>query len=141
MKTFKRIWLILKGTGALKIFGNFIFICFISSIILKHVEPNVKTIGDGLWYSFVASTTIGFGDIYATTLIGRIITIFIAFNGIFVFAMMTGVVVSYYQEYLNDKKRETISQFLEKLENLPNLSKDELKDISEKVKNNKLLKK
>ena len=42
---------------------------------------------------------------------------------IFVFAMMTGVVVSYYMEYLSSKKEETISLFLEKLENLPKLSK------------------
>ena len=47
---------------------------------------------------------------------------------------MTGVVVSYYNEYLKDKQNETISRFLEKLENLPNLTKEELKDISEKVK-------
>ena len=134
MKVFKRIWLILRKTGALKIFLNFIILCLIASFILRAVEPRVKTIGDWLWYSFVASTTIGFGDISATTTIGRIITIFIAFNGIMVFAMMTGVVVSYYTEYLNDKKKETISLFLEKLEDLPNLSKDELKEISNKIK-------
>lgn len=54
--------------------------------------------------------------------------------GIFVFAMMTGVAVSYYMEYLNNRKEETVSGFLEKLENLHNLSKNELKEISDKVK-------
>ena len=134
MKKFKRIWIILRRTGALKLLLNLTIICLIASVILKHVEPNINTIGDGLWYTFVAFTTIGFGDIYATTFIGRIITIFVAFNGIIVVAMMTGVVVSYYTEYLNDKKRETVSLFLEKLENLPNLSKKELEEISNKVK-------
>ena len=47
---------------------------------------------------------------------------------------MTGVVVSYYMEYLNNRKEETVSVFLEKLENLENLSKKELKEISDKVK-------
>ena len=47
---------------------------------------------------------------------------------------MTGSVVSYYNEYLNAKQKETISLFLEKLEDLPNLSKKELQDISNKVK-------
>ena len=103
-------------------------------IILKYVEPDVHTIGDGMWYTFVASTTIGFGDIAATTFIGRIITIFVSLNGIIVFAMMTGVVVNYYNEYLNMKKEDTISKFLEKLEDLPNLSKKELESISNKVK-------
>ena len=134
MKPFKRVWIVLKRTGAIKIFFGFLIICLVVSIILKHVEPGIKTIGDGIWYCFVASTTIGFGDIYATTTIGRIITICVSLCGIFVFAMMTGVVVSYYMEYLNNTKEETISVFLDKLENLPNLSKKELKEISDKVK-------
>ena len=134
MKTFKRVWFILRKTGALNTFFGFIFICLLASIILKAVEPSIKTIGDGIWYCFVSSTTIGFGDLYAATTIGRIITIFVALCGIFVFAMMTGVVVSYYNEYLNNNKDESISLFLEKLENLPNLSKKELQEISNKVK-------
>ena len=31
--------------------------------------------GDALWYSFAVVTTIGFGDVVATTLVGRIITV------------------------------------------------------------------
>ena len=134
MKTFKRILIVLKRTGALKIFSGFIIVCLISSFIFRLVEPSIHTIRDGLWYCFVASTTIGFGDIYATTIIGRILTIFVSFYGIFVFAMATGVVVSYYTEFVNHKREESISMFLEKLENLPNLSKEELKEISKKIK-------
>ena len=134
MKAFKRVWFVLKKTGALKTFLGFISLCLVASILLKHIEPGIKTIGDGIWYCFVASTTIGFGDIYATTTLGRCITILVSLCGIFVFAMMTGVVVSYYMEYLNNRKEETVSVFLEKLENLENLSKRELKEISDKVK-------
>ena len=134
MKAFKRVWFVLKKTGALKTFLGFILLCLVASILLKHIEPGIKTIGDGIWYCFVASTTIGFGDIYATTTLGRCITILVSLCGIFVFAMMTGVVVSYYMEYLNNRKEETVSVFLEKLENLQNLSKKELKEISDKVK-------
>ena len=111
MKGYKRVWIVLKRTGALKIFGNFIFICLVASFIFRYCEPDIHTIRDGLWYCFVASTTIGFGDLYATTVIGRITTIFVALNGIFVFAMMTGVVVTYYNEYLVSKKNESLSLF------------------------------
>ena len=134
MKAFRRVWFVLRKTGALKTFLGSISLCLVASIILKHIEPGIKTIGDGIWYCFVASTTIGFGDIYATTTLGRCITILVSLCGIFVFAMMTGVVVSYYMEYLNNRKEETVSVFLEKLENLENLSKRELKEISDKVK-------
>lgn len=134
MKAIKRVLLLLKRTGTLKIIFGFFVVCLISAISLKLVEPGIKTVGDGMWYCFVASTTIGFGDIYATTLIGRIITVLVSICGLIVFAMMTGVIVTYHNEYLNNKMNETISLFLDKLENLPNLSKDELKEISDKVK-------
>ena len=49
-------------------------------------------------------------------------------------AMVPGVVVSYYMEYIKIREKETISTFLEKLEKLPELSKEELREVSEKIK-------
>ena len=72
--------------------------------------------------------------LYVNISLGRILTIIISFYGIFVFVIMTGSVVSYYNEYLDAKHKETVSLFLKKLEDLPNLSKKELQDISDKVK-------
>ncbi len=134
MKVMKRVFMVLKRTGAIHCLSSFIVVCFIASFLLRHFEPGIKTLGDAFWYCFVASTTIGFGDIYATSTIGRIITVFVSINGIFVFAMMTGVVVSYYMEFLHYKREKSISMFLEKLENLPNLSKEELTELSDKIK-------
>ena len=125
----------MKRTGLLKIaFGFFIILC-IAAIILRFVEPNVKTVGDGFWYCFVATMTIGFGDIVASNALSRIITIIVTIYGVLVVAMIPGVIVSYYTEYLHIKEKDTIYTFLEKLEHLPELSKEELADISERVKN------
>lgn len=135
MLKIKRLHLILKRTGTQKLLFGFVLFIFLSSFLLLLFEPNIKHYGDALWYSFVSSTTIGFGDIYAVSLIGRIITVIISMYGILVTAIMTGVVVSYYNEYLQMKQNETISKFLEKLENLPSLSKEELERLSHKIKN------
>ncbi len=135
MKGLKRIYRILKRTGAIKIFIAYIIALCISAVLIMIVEPNINSIGDGFWFCFASSTTIGFGDYVAVTHLGRIITILIAFFGILVVAMVPGVIVSYYTEFLRAKEDETISTFFEKLENLPDLSKEELTEISEKVKN------
>ena len=134
MKTLRRILLVLKGTGAIKLIFSSVVLSFIMSILLVIFEPNIKTFGDAFWYCYVASTTIGFGDLYASTLFGRVITVFVSLNGILVTAAVTGVVVSYYMEYLKDRQDDSISIFLEKLENLENLPKEELRRISSKVK-------
>ena len=49
-------------------------------------------------------------------------------------AMVPGVVVSYYMEYLKAREKETISVFFEKLERLPELSEEELRQLSRKIK-------
>ncbi len=97
-------------------------------------EPQVNSFGDGLWFCFVASTTIGFGDITAVTVLGRIVIVIITICGILTTAMVPGVVVAYYTEYVRAKEKDTVSTFLEKLENLPDLSKEELEQLSERVK-------
>lgn len=134
MLGFKRFFFVLKRTGLIKMFIGFVVCYFIAALLLFMIEPQVTTFGDGLWFCFVAFSTIGFGDITAVTMLGRIIVIFITVYAMIVLAMIPGVVVSYYTEYLKAKENETISTFLEKLEKLPELSKPELEELSERVK-------
>ena len=130
----KRIGRILKRTGAIRIFFAYLIVLCIGGVVLRFIEPQVQGIFDGFYFCFVASTTIGFGDIVPVTILGRIITIVVTMFGILTVAMVPGVVVAYYTEYLKLREKETVSTFLEKLEHLPELSKDELTELSEKVK-------
>ncbi len=134
MKAWKRCYKVLRRTGTLKIFISFLLFLCAAAAALTVLEPDIDTFGDGLWYCFVAATTIGFGDLCVTTGLGRIITVFTAMYGILMTAMVPGVVVSYYMEYLKIREKETISIFLEKLERLPELSKEELEQISQRVR-------
>ena len=134
MRGFRRYVYVLRHTGAIHIFWSFLVTLSISAVILSLVEPNIENFGDGLWYCFVASTTVGFGDLFAVTLVDRIITIIIVLYGIVATATIPGVVLAYYLEYIKAREKATVSTFLEKLEELPKLSKEELEQISEKVK-------
>ena len=68
-------------------------------------------------------------------MIGRLVVIFVTLCGILTVAMVPGVVVAYYTEYLRKREEDTVSTFLEKLEHLPELQKKELEEISERIKN------
>ncbi len=137
MKKLKLVWNILKKMNVDKIIISFLFLMIICSFILARIEPEIKNVWDGLWYCFIAFTTIGFGDIVAVTVIGKIITVFITSCGIILVAIITGVLVNYYQEVNKIKINESIEMFLNKLENLPNLPKEELEEISAEVKKRK----
>ena len=134
MKALRRIGKLLVRTGTIKIFGAYVAVLIIGGIVMTFIEPQVHGVFEGFYYCFVASTTVGFGDIVPVTVIGRIITIVVTSVGILTVAMVPGVVVAYYTEYLKIREKETVSTFLEKLERLPELNKEELTELSDKVK-------
>ena len=134
MTAFKRILNVLRHTGAIKIFFAYLIVLCIAGFLLIFIEPQVHGLFEGIYFCFVASTTIGFGDIVPVTILGRLITMLVTILGILTTAMVPGVVVAYYTEFLKARENETISTFLEKLEHLPELDKEELEELSERVK-------
>lgn len=137
MNRIKLAYNILRKMNVDKIILSFIVFLIISSFILVRIEPEINNIWDGMWYCFISFTTIGFGDIVAVTAIGKIITVIVALYGVILVALITGVLVNYYQEINKIKMNESVEIFMDKLERLPELSKEELKEISDKVKKRK----
>ena len=134
MKKLRLLWMITKRIQADKIFYIFIAGFFISAGIITYVEPGITTYGDGLWYTFVAGTSIGFGDIVATTTIGRLLTVYVTLSQIAIIAIVPGILVSYYMEVIHRREKESVTLFLDKMEHLPELSKEELEEISRRIK-------
>lgn len=134
MKRLKLLNLISKTTGLRKLFFSFMLCLAITAFLLVLVEPKIQTIQDGLWYCFVSCTTIGFGDIIVETFLGKMLTVILTLYGILVFAFIPGVVVSYFTEFNHLKSKESVLLFLDRLENLETLSKDELHEISQTIK-------
>lgn len=97
-KPLQVLWHIVKVTH----FSNFIlsFVCylFLAALILLFTEPAIETFGDSIWYSFVTSTTTGYGDIVVTTAIGRIVSVILSLYGLLFFGCLSGIVVTYYME-------------------------------------------
>ena len=68
------------------------------SIVLQRTEASIETFMDGLWYCFAIVTTIGFGDYAAVGLVGRILSVILGIYGIIVVALITSVIVNFYNE-------------------------------------------
>ena len=75
------------------------------SFIFPIVEPNITNFWDAMWYCFAVITTIGFGDFAAATLVGRILTVILGIYGIVVVAILTSVIVNFYNEVTAKEKR------------------------------------
>ena len=101
---------IVRETYVLEILMGLMLMIIACSSIFTTLEPNMTDYWDALWYSFALVTTIGFGDITASTMIGRALSVFLGIYGIVVVAIITSVIVNFYGEMRrfgeNDKKDE-----------------------------------
>lgn len=125
---------VLKRSGATKVLIVFLVTYAICALAVQIAEPGVDSFLDALWFLWAVSLTIGLGDITAITFVGRTATIICSLFALITTAIVTAVIVDYFNEVRHAQLDSSISAFLDKLENLDKLDKDELREISEKVK-------
>ena len=89
---------IIQETYVLEILLGLLLMIISCSTVLMTFEDSMSDYGDALWYCFALVTTIGFGDITASTIIGRILSVFLGIYGIVVVAIITSVIVNFYGE-------------------------------------------
>ena len=89
--------IVVKTHAAEIIFGLVILIVTFA-LLLVFFEPNINDFLDALWYCFAIVTTIGFGDLTAVTIFGRILSVILGAYGIIVVALITSIIVNFYGE-------------------------------------------
>jgi voltage-gated potassium channel len=71
------------------------------------VQPDkLPNIGAALWWSIVTITTVGYGDVYPVTPLGKVIGVFTTLIGVLMIALPTGVFGAAFVQELDRKKRE-----------------------------------
>jgi voltage-gated potassium channel len=78
---------------------------FVSAMLIFQLEPNLfENFFDALYWATISITTIGYGDIYPTTDVGRLITMVSALVGVAVIALPSGMITAAYINEINKKK-------------------------------------
>ncbi len=93
----KRLWHIIRTTKVIEELSALFVMMLMVALVLVWVEPGITRYGDAIWYTFAVVTTIGFGDIVVVTFIGRLLSVILGLSGILVMAIITSIVVNYYQ--------------------------------------------
>jgi len=88
-------------------------------------NPAIDSFDDALWWSVVTVTTVGYGDVYAITGVGRIFSAVLMIVGIVLWAMVTGSVATYFF-YIKRSKNPAIEELKDKLDRLDELGDREL---------------
>lgn len=101
----------------------FVILC---SIYFTVVEPNMTSYVDSLWYSFAVITTIGFGDVYVTTTLGRILSVILGIGGIVVVALFTSIIVNFYNEMNHRRDYKEIEKIEKEIERIEEEEKEKV---------------
>jgi voltage-gated potassium channel len=94
-----------------------VFLLFMSSSLMYYAENQAQpeafsSIPQAMWWAVITLTTVGYGDVYPITTLGKIIGAIIAIIGIGMFALPTGIIgAGFVEEIEKKKKREKKSKF------------------------------
>lgn len=79
----------------------------ISALVIFNAEPETfPTMYDAIYWATISLTTVGYGDVYATSAVGKFITMISAVLGIAIVALPAGIIIAGYQDELEEIKRK-----------------------------------
>jgi len=86
-----------------------IVMVFVAAALMYSVEhaaqpENFGTIGESLWWAVVTMTTVGYGDVYPVTTLGRILAAVIMLLGVGVVALPAGILAARFAEELQSRR-------------------------------------
>ena len=109
------------------ILAALIFFIFLFGYLFYISEPDVRNLGDGIWWALVTITTVGYGDITPVTTLGRVVASSLMLLGLGLIATITAIVSAKFIQNFVD--HHTNDDVLEKLDEM----QLELDDIKKKL--------
>ena len=104
-----------------------LFFIFLFGYLFYVSEPDVRNLGDGIWWALVTITTVGYGDITPVTTLGRVVASSLMLLGLGLIATITAIVSAKFIQNFVD--HHTNDDVLEKLDEM----QLELDDIKKKL--------
>jgi voltage-gated potassium channel len=90
----------LRGRVVVYVLGSAVLLTFVGALAVLDAEQdvagsNIRNFGDALWWSASTITTVGYGDHYPITLIGRLVAVALMIGGIAVLGVITAALASW----------------------------------------------
>jgi voltage-gated potassium channel len=110
LKTFAEVLNLKKEELGVTLFATLIMLTVASSMVYEaenEVQPEAfANIPDAMWWGVVTLTTVGYGDIYPKTPLGKFIGSFVVIAGVGLFALPAGILASGFNEVLQRRKEK-----------------------------------
>jgi voltage-gated potassium channel len=94
-----------------------IFLTVIAGAVQATVDTgDFKTFWDGVWWAIVTVTTVGYGDVYPTSVAGRLVAIALMLVGIGFLAVLTATIASQFVKEERSGETTAITDALARIE-------------------------
>lgn len=105
----------LRGRVLTYVLGSAVLLTYIGAIAVLDAEENapgsnIKNVGDALWWAIVTITTVGYGDHYPITAMGRLVAVGLMVGGIAVLGVVTASVASWLVEQVRTNTANEVQQ-------------------------------
>lgn len=89
MKAKRWLWLVLAA-----LVGYFALLTLLTVAECAHPDASIQSFSDALWYSVVTLSTVGYGDLYPVTTVGKLIGVLFVLMSVGALAFLVGSAVS-----------------------------------------------
>ena len=94
-----------------------VFLTVLAGAVQSTIDTgDFKTFWDGTWWAVVTVTTVGYGDVYPTTVAGRIVAIIVMLVGVGFLAVLTATIASFFVKADRSEETDTITATLARIE-------------------------
>lgn len=105
----------LRGRVLTYVLGSAILLTYVGALAVLDAEENapganIKSFGDALWWAVVTITTVGYGDRYPITTLGRFVAVGLMVGGVAVIGVVTASVASWLVEQVRTSTAKEVQQ-------------------------------
>jgi len=126
----------LRGRVVTYVIASSAMLVYVGALAMYDAEKNasgatIKSFGDALWWAFVTITTVGYGDMTPTTVLGRAIAVGLMIGGIALLGVVTATLASWLVDKVAAEETKNKAVTVEHIEML----RDEIRKLRIEVGN------
>ncbi|TAF67523.1 MAG: ion transporter [Cytophagales bacterium] len=120
------------------VFFTIVILLIISSSLMFYIEHDAQreaysSIPQTMWWAIITLTTVGYGDVYPITPLGKSLGAFVALLGVCLIALPAGIIsAGFIQEFESQKENKFLGETIAKLINAFNRSNQKVGSIPAK---------
>lgn len=105
----------LRGRVTVFVIAASVLLVFVAGLAVLDAEQNaagsnIRSFGDAVWWAFVTITTVGYGDFFPVTFLGRLIAVGLMIAGIALIGTVTAALASWFVEAINRDRHAVDSE-------------------------------